>query len=370
MPVYEEKRKGPSGERRFRVVVWARGKSHEARKLGGTKRQWETFERQWKLDLDGAEPAPERSKGASAPTLSTFSAGPYASNAAVHLARSTREARVFQLANLCRHMGTLKLPDIGTQAVERYQAARLAEGAKPGTVNTETSKLLAVLSYARHIGEPAGRPKVKLLPVKGQARVKAWTREQVQRLLAAAEQDFPELYPLVLFLSYTGCRKGEALACETGWIDLDTDTLRIEPNEDWQPKDGEPREVPIEPELRPVLARARASGCRYVFPPTRKSGGEPRERYAFFPKKLFKEAVEAAGLVGSPHKLRHTYASIFLAAGGTMFALSKILGHASIRTTERCYAHFLPEALDGARGLVNLGTVPSASDRARRRWGT
>jgi hypothetical protein len=52
-----------------------------------------------------------------------------------------------------------------------------------------------------------------------------------------------------------------------------------------------------------------------------------------------------------------------------MFALSRILGHASIRTTEKVYSHMLPEALDGARGLVNLGpAVGPATMEARKRW--
>jgi integrase len=227
-----------------------------------------------------------------------------------------------------------------------------------------------VLGYARDLGLPVGSPKMRLLTKRGRGRVKVWTREQVQKLLAVVERDHEEIYALVLFLALTGCRKGEALAALTSWIDLATDTLRIEPNEDWRPKDNEPREVPIEPALRPWLERAKKSGRRYIFAPTqRKKAGKPRERFAFFPRRPFEEAVEAAGLTGSPHKLRHTYASIFLAAGGSMFTLSRILGHASVRTTERVYAHMLPEALDAARGLVNLGpSAGPAKMEARKRW--
>jgi integrase/recombinase XerD len=96
---------------------------------------------------------------------------------------------------------------------------------------------------------------------------------------------------------------------------------------------------------------------------TKKSEGRAKvTRWAVFPRRAFDAAVKAAGLVGSPHKLRHSYASWFLAAGGDMFTLSRILGHASIRTTEKVYAHFQPEHLDKARGRINLGpaTVPAA----------
>jgi site-specific recombinase XerD len=37
----------------------------------------------------------------------------------------------------------------------------------------------------------------------------------------------------------------------------------------------------------------------------------------------------------SPHTLRHTFAVSYLRAGGNLFYLSKILGHTTVKTTER-----------------------------------
>jgi integrase len=56
-------------------------------------------------------------------------------------------------------------------------------------------------------------------------------------------------------------------------------------------------------------------------------------------KTAWQRARVAAGLPGvNFHDLRHSCASILIASGADLFTVSKILGHASTRTTER-YAH-------------------------------
>jgi integrase/recombinase XerD len=49
------------------------------------------------------------------------------------------------------------------------------------------------------------------------------------------------------------------------------------------------------------------------------------------------------------HDLRHTFAGLFLASGGDIFKLSKILGHSSVAITQQVYAHLHPDAV--RRGL-------------------
>ena len=45
----------------------------------------------------------------------------------------------------------------------------------------------------------------------------------------------------------------------------------------------------------------------------------------------------------SPHDLRHTFGHRWLAAGGDIYTLSKLLGHSSVNVTEQHYAHLLKE---------------------------
>jgi site-specific recombinase XerD len=62
----------------------------------------------------------------------------------------------------------------------------------------------------------------------------------------------------------------------------------------------------------------------------------------------FKTALDHAGLPSTLrlHDLRHTFASLYLADGGDIFKLCKILGHSSVSITERTYAHLMPTAFE------------------------
>jgi integrase len=82
--------------------------------------------------------------------------------------------------------------------------------------------------------------------------------------------------------------------------------------------------------------------------------------------KAFRRLLKAAGLPGFRlYDLRHTYASLLLAAGAPITYVSAQLGHANPTTTLRYYAKWIPskgrrwvEVLDGAdlRADTNFGT--------------
>jgi integrase len=56
----------------------------------------------------------------------------------------------------------------------------------------------------------------------------------------------------------------------------------------------------------------------------------------------------------SAHKLRHTAASLALASGVNPLAVSKLLNHSNLKTTEQ-YLHLMPDALTEARAKQRAG---------------
>ena len=61
----------------------------------------------------------------------------------------------------------------------------------------------------------------------------------------------------------------------------------------------------------------------------------------------------------SIHDLRHTAASLMLAAGQDIYAVSRILGHEKVSTTVDIYGHLRPGAQDQA--LSALGAALTAA---------
>ena len=70
------------------------------------------------------------------------------------------------------------------------------------------------------------------------------------------------------------------------------------------------------------------------------------------------------------HVLRHTAASLMVAAGVPIFDVSKILGHSTVTVTMR-YAHFAPEAgratVAALGKILDLGQEPDEG-RCSRPW--
>jgi integrase len=210
------------------------------------------------------------------------------------------------------------------------------------------------------------------VPAKVRSATPSWTAEQVTKFLASVQGK--PLHPAFLTLATTGLRRSELLGLRWADIDLEAGTLAV-------------RQVVSLDRYKPFLAEPKTPRSRRVIaldPGTvktlkshRKVQNEGRllagqtwqDRDLVFaapdggilhPQTLsgaFERAVEAAGLppIGI-HGLRHSSASLGLAAGVPLVIMSERLGHSSTAITGDVYSHSLPSqhqaAADQVAGLI------------------
>jgi len=150
----------------------------------------------------------------------------------------------------------------------------------------------------------------------------------------------------------TGVRAGELLALQ--WSDvqdtaiivsrsLEKVTGRIGP-----PKGHRARRIPLHPEAKDVLDRRR---------PMRAAGRVLALTYHGW-RHAITRALRAVGVEkGGPHLLRHTCASWWVQGGGSLQALQRLLGHATLDMT-LVYAHLAPDSVEqeAARLWGHMGT--------------
>lgn len=340
MGVYKKDKTG----KKWRVVIYLGGGQRRDWLIEGSKKDAEAFEARKRTELEVGVSSDQRT----APMFSTYFADHYRPFAEARLKKRTWTNRVYTLATLSAHLGHLRLTELRTNVLEKYQNDRL-KNVLPSTVNDEMKTLRAVCAHARANGVPCVEIVVKDLPERGKRKIRAWSSAQVGELLASVRERSPQIFGLVLFLLNTGCRKGEALALEWENVDLRRRLVRIVPNDEWQPKDDEPREIPIGDQLL-LYFNAMHKAKRWVFP------ADTTDRYAFWPQLAFDRARKGAGLKGGPHTTRHTFATHFLQRCPDLYLLARVLGHSDITVT-KLYADLLPDHLERARNAVDFGLV-------------
>ena len=186
------------------------------------------------------------------------------------------------------------------------------------------------------------------------------TYSQLERLALAAD----EYRLLILTLGYCGIRWAEASAVKVGRLQVPQRRIRIVQNYTdvkgelalGPVKNHEKRSVPLPrsfaDELGSLAVGRKADDLLFRAP----EGGPLR--YANFRSRVFDPAVKEAGLEGmgiTPHKLRHTAASLAIAAGADVKVVQLMLGHKDASMTLNIYGHLFPDRLDEVADALDAG---------------
>ncbi len=139
-----------------------------------------------------------------------------------------------------------------------------------------------------------------------------------------------------------------ALSLNSRWADFETGFITVRRTGDFIPKSASERPIPMVGDAFEVLTRLAAQRTDdvdgYAFTGTR--GGRLNGNHV---SRRFKYYVRLAKLPERTrfHSLRHTCASWLVQRGVSLPIVQAILGHSTIRVTQR-YAHLAPDVMQAA----------------------
>ena len=251
--------------------------------------------------------------------------------------------------HLVPFFGKKNIADITPRMVDEYKKSKF-NLIEPATINRTLAILRKMFNDAVRWGFLAFSPMrfVNQLqePQKG---FDFYKEDEVRLLLRECSTDFR---PIACCAVYTGMRIGEIVALKWKDVDLEKRVIRVERSGNGTTKSGKVRYVPINARLLEALKELwQKRNGEFVFPD--RSGGM---RSIDFRAEM-RQAAKRAGIRKlRMHDLRHTFASNYVAKGGNIIALQKILGHSTINMTLR-YAHLAPDFV--AREIDILDFEPS-----------
>ena len=228
-------------------------------------------------------------------------------------------------------LSALTSPDIHI-----YRQARLKAGIRPNTINRELSVISAAINHARRKWGVQMQNPVRYQWLKSDPpRVRYLERSETVTLLQHASALRPDLSDFIRLAINTGCRKTELLTLKWSDIHLERRFLLLRPE---NTKTGKRRAIPLnQSALQALQGLKQNNETEWVFA----NKGKRTKALDW----LFRKAVKSAGIEDFRiHDLRHTFASWLVSEGVELVKVRDLLGHTSIKMTER-YAHLMPNKL-------------------------
>lgn len=289
--------------------------------------------------------------GKSTPTVAEFVAS-FLDYQATEVRPTTLENQTIHLTqHVAPALGRLKLDAVTQRDLDSLKASW---GCAPRTINARLDTVRRMFAQAVEWKLIAAAPTVKAVKVPPDVP-RFLTEQEAGDLIRAAR---PEWRGMIVVGLRTGLRIGELRGLRWGDVDLPRMSLHVRRTDPGRPdmgtsgpKSNRTRVLPLTPDSAAALVRPDGAGPRaWVWPALQWRGKRDltRSRSTSGCFHGIRAAVEQAGIVEHGeddrvawHTLRHTFASWLIMRGTPIRVVQDLLGHASIKMTER-YAHLAP----------------------------
>ena len=257
---------------------------------------------------------------------------------------TAKSFRTYQTAfkELLRVEGDKPLQAFGIREIEHFLSVKKVE-ASEWSARKYYISLASTFQKAVQWGFITSNPFRKVPIPKVKEILPAYFTECDFRLFLSVveDKDFRELCITGLL---TGLRLGELISLRWKDLDFTTRVIMVRNTENFTTKTRKNRVVPMSDELYDLLKKRKETlryECETVFYDGR---GNPLKEETITHK--FKKYIRRGGLNDKLHfhSLRHSFASALVSSGVSLYAVQKLLGHSSSKTTE-IYSHLMPQQL-------------------------
>ena len=290
--------------------------------------------------LLGSDPQARRQELRSIPTLVELVRDRYLPHA-----KANKRSWHIDEMNLRRHvlpaLGRLTLDEITNEHVAKLISDMRGDGYAAGTTNNVLMLLSRIFNLAHKWKVPGAgdNPTSGLDRAPPCERQRFLTAEETDRLIASlGEDENRAAAQAIMLLLLTGARRNEITRAKWENVDWTQRVLRVPVS-----KSGKPRTIALNTAAMAVLKSIpRDPACPHLFPTRLLGVYNPWDRIR-----------RRAGLADVRlHDLRHSFASLLVNRGISLYVVQGLLGHASPRMTQR-YAHLAPQTLLDAAETVS-----------------
>lgn len=311
--------------------------------------------------------APKQVVEAKAPmgtmTLDVFMRDHYMPHAFLHKRSAKKDEQLFRL-HIGPRFGTLPLDKISRREVALFHNDLRAKGQSSASADHSLKLLRRALNLAVQWEFLEKNPLVGIALFNEANGVENYLDDAaVQRLVAVLRTDRNRTVSLLLmFLLSCGARKGSAMQAQWCEIEMDNRVWKIPAVNS---KSKRSASVPLNDSAMWVLDQLDTRGkSEYLF--VNKRTGKPFTSIRTVWRRISKEAklnnTANGGKNVRVHDLRHTFASMLVSAGRSLYQVQQILGHSDPKITMR-YAHLSAKTLQEAANAASV-LVPQLPAKA------
>eukprot|EP00456_Euglypha_rotunda_P045664 TRINITY_DN361_c0_g2_i1.p2 TRINITY_DN361_c0_g2~~TRINITY_DN361_c0_g2_i1.p2 ORF type:complete len:370 (+),score=77.68 TRINITY_DN361_c0_g2_i1:2577-3686(+) len=259
---------------------------------------------------------------------------------------------------IATEMGRSSITQIDLAFIDKYRANR-STSCTTITIYHETIILRQLVKFAATrrmtpvdplAGLKLKRPKPTSQP--------CFDDEQLAKILAAAKPPHDATFFL---LAETGLRIGEAIWLAWADVDFKANVIRVRAKDDWKPKTGDERAIPMSSKLRAFLeARTRRGRWVLTANPTSRYPSSDRQIDARRALSALKRILKPLGIEGKLHTFRHSFISRSLTRGVEESVLRTWVGHVDAEIM-RLYTHITSSISQERIKLMDAKKDPGSS---------